>query len=519
LQHTNIVPIYSVHQCEPHQLVCMPFFGCCTLADVLRKLFGTTAGPSVVPRSGAALLSTVADRAAETLTDSQLGSHLSTANPSGQRLVPRSALERLQDCSYVEACLWLAAEIAAGLAHAHQLGIVHRDLKPANVLITDDGRPMLLDFNLSADDNDAVREDEVGGTLPYMAPEHLRALVGNGRPDARSDIYSLGVVLFELLTGTRPFMDCQGSVNQVVAKLVDERQQLTRASLRASLEEGNRFVSPAVMSILYRCLAPDPRLRYQSTEELQEDLQRQLNHRTLRYAPEPSVRERISKWARRHPRLASATGVSAAATVLLILSTTAWLARGAHVARLTAQQEWNDFQTKYQTVRLALRQPEVQPTTLEQGVAAAREQFRRYASADPATLSQHAGYRLLNHTQQETLQRELAELAFLLASAEVQLARSTNVAPVREQTLLEARSWNHRASLFGSINWPAIGWQREDLLALLDKDHPRAAQPTAPVELTDATTKDFWAMYTAGVARYDQGHFRDAVTTLRHAVD
>src|SRR5262249_28754708 len=106
--------------------------------------------------------------------------------------------------SYPEAVLWIGARLADALAHAHDRGILHRDIKPANVLLTDDGQPMLLDFNLAAD---AARAGpRVGGTPAYMAPEQLRQVCGEAAGvDARSDLFSLGVVLFEMLTGRHPF--------------------------------------------------------------------------------------------------------------------------------------------------------------------------------------------------------------------------------------------------------------------------------------------------------------------------
>src|SRR5260221_1184798 len=122
----------------------------------------------------------------------------------GERSLPR---EMLAGMSYVEAILWIGARLADGLGHAHQRGILHRDLKPANILLTDEGQPMLLDFNLSEDTkrHPTASAAQVGGTLPYMAPEHLEAFQGGARPvDARSDLYSLGIILYQLLTRLPP---------------------------------------------------------------------------------------------------------------------------------------------------------------------------------------------------------------------------------------------------------------------------------------------------------------------------
>src|SRR5262249_39636914 len=99
-------------------------------------------------------------------------------------------LERLRGLGYVPAVLWVAARGADGLAHAHGRGIPHRDLKPANILFADDSEPVLLDFNLAADTRAGVGAAValVGGTLPYMAPEHLRAFQDSrAAVDARSD--------------------------------------------------------------------------------------------------------------------------------------------------------------------------------------------------------------------------------------------------------------------------------------------------------------------------------------------
>src|SRR5262249_36449977 len=172
LQHTHIVPIHS-SRADPAtglHLLCMPYFGRVTLARLL-------ADPLVkVARSGADLLEAL-DR-------------LGTEKPPAGRSAGRVALARRP---YALAIAWWGARMAEALEHAHERGVLHRDIKPSNVLVTGEAMPMLLDFNLareSVGDDAEAASSTLGGTLDYMAPEHLEALAdGLGRHvDARSDI-------------------------------------------------------------------------------------------------------------------------------------------------------------------------------------------------------------------------------------------------------------------------------------------------------------------------------------------
>src|SRR5262249_852255 len=152
----------------------------------------------------------------------------------------------------------------------------------------------LLDFNLSARERRPAGEPtaRVGGTLPYMAPEHLDALRGGAQAvDARSDLYSLGVILFELLTGRHPFPRTRDAGPGALDPLTAEPRPPP-----PRLRPHNPAVSPAVESAVRHCLEPDPARRYQSARQLQEDLQRHLDHLPLAHAPEPSPRERLAKW-------------------------------------------------------------------------------------------------------------------------------------------------------------------------------------------------------------------------------
>jgi serine/threonine protein kinase len=270
----------------------MPYCGHTTLASVSVALRGQAA----LPASGQYLVQALQANKAE-----EPGPDAECPPPS------RAALKTLGRLTYVQAVLWLGARLADGLAHAHERGILHLDLKPANVLLGDDGQPILLDFNLAQDTK--VRSTpaaaQPGGTLPYMAPEQIDAFrsskpAGAGRHslDGRADLYALGTLLFELLSGRLPFEALRGPIDEVLPRLQEQRRQ-PPPSLRAA----NPAVSPAVEAIVRRCLEPDRERRYPSARALAEDLDRHLDDLPLRHTREPSRCERLSKWARRHPCL------------------------------------------------------------------------------------------------------------------------------------------------------------------------------------------------------------------------
>src|SRR5207249_2605630 len=151
---------------------------------------------------------------------------------------------------------------------------------------------MLLDFNLAqhVDDGQAKLMATLGGTVAYMAPEHLRALAGRnptlaGQVDQRADVYALGMVLYEMLTGSRPF-DQSGSYSPMPALI--EAMAVERARYTPSLRERRADVPWSLESILRKCLAPDPNDRYRFAANLADDLRRFLEDRPLAHAPELS---------------------------------------------------------------------------------------------------------------------------------------------------------------------------------------------------------------------------------------
>jgi serine/threonine protein kinase len=158
----------------------------------------------------------------------------------------------------------IAAEVADALGHAHEVGFVHRDIKPGNILVDPLGRSYLTDFGIAAVEEDLLRDVTAAGTLAYMAPEQLDS--GLGPVDHRADLYALGVVLYELLTGRRPFR---------AAAAMELRTQILRAAPPPprSLEPG---VPEDLERVCLRCLAKRPEDRYQRAEEVGADLRAYL---------------------------------------------------------------------------------------------------------------------------------------------------------------------------------------------------------------------------------------------------
>jgi serine/threonine protein kinase/lipoprotein NlpI len=429
LQHTSIVPVYSVHQHGRFHVVCMPFLGATTLADLLNEFHNA----GRFPASAHVVAGTLSDRAARTADSSEDG----LSNPAGSVRpappFPPAIRELYARSSYVELVLWLGVELADGLAHAHARGILHRDVKPANVLLTDEGRPMLLDFNLAADEADRTQgQGNFGGTLRYMAPEQLAALRDRAvRPDARADVYALALVLFELLAGRLPFPDPTGPLADRVTAFRDSRQQ-PPSDLRTLRPDA----SPAVAAILRKALDPEPARRYQSAADLREDLQRQLDHQPLRFAPDRSPTERLRKWARRHPRLSSWITVTLLALTLLAATVGVFLMRQRHFERVAAENAVVHLAGVRDEVR-GLLQGRVGP------VPEIREAIRRcdaVLDGDPTTSLQP-----LSPEQRKSALRTLAEVAFYRARASELLALRAPEPAEKHRNLADALAASNRA--------------------------------------------------------------------------
>ncbi len=310
LQHTNIIPIYSLQRKHGLQSICMPFMGFLTFHDLLRQ---ADSGKDTIHNNGRALISTVANKRASTIAASMIQSvhcpeidrALVTEN------VAEQPMTQVEGFSYGQMILWMAKQIAEGLTHAHSRGIVHGDLKPANILISDDGQPLLLDFHLSRSNRGMASSSIAGGTIPYMSAEHLRTFQKGGKPDFSCDLYSLGVIVYEAFSGVLPYPN-RGFDDSAINKMIEDR-----SSAPVRLRIHNTRVPVAVETIVDKLLSPNKSARYSSAEHLHEDLTRHLADLPLRHAPNRSLTERMVKWSRRHPRLSSA-GSLLGLTVLLM---------------------------------------------------------------------------------------------------------------------------------------------------------------------------------------------------------
>ncbi|NLE79956.1 MAG: serine/threonine protein kinase [Rhodococcus sp.] len=216
-----------------------------------------------------------------------------------------SVRDEIAQLSWPETVAWLGRRLAEALDHADRHGVLHRDIKPANILLTAEGIPKLADFNISFAETVAGSSPLAyfGGSLAYMSPEQLAAchrdLPGTAADlDTRSDIFALGVMLWELACGRRPFDDGQisGSSLPTLKGMLDRRAHGVESTVANDLPAD---CPAALRRVLLTCLAPRPQDRWSSGRELahQFDLCLDSRARDLVDPPEGSRRLRLRKWA------------------------------------------------------------------------------------------------------------------------------------------------------------------------------------------------------------------------------
>lgn len=278
LEHEHIVQVYAqfTHGETGKHCLCLQFVPGTTLAKVIERLHRK--GHS--PQQGIEILQAIGlDAREEVLFD-----------PAGLR-----NMEVLAHCGFAPAVCQIGRQLAEALHFAHRRGVLHCDIKPANVLMNPFGRPLLADFNVSVEYDESRPSKSVGGTIVYMSPEqlafHLRER--DQRVDERSDIYSLGVLLFELLTGRLPF-EATGAET--------ERDLLRRRrAFDPTVPWEQERISPVLERILRRCLDPQPANRYPDAGELARALGN--GSELLNIDSRLPIGDRLTRWAEKWPVL------------------------------------------------------------------------------------------------------------------------------------------------------------------------------------------------------------------------
>src|SRR5216117_4042733 len=189
----------------------------------------------------------------------------------------------------------LIAKVARTVYYAHEHGILHRDIKPGNILLDQEGEPHLTDFGLARlveSESTVTRTMEVLGTPSYMAPE--QAVGNNAAVSSVTDVYGLGAVFYQLLTGQPPFAG--GTTYETIKLLLDTEPRQPRVL--------NRKIDRDLSTICLKCLEKDPKRRYSSALALAEDLEHWLKHEPIQ-ARRTGILARGKRWVRRNSSIAA----------------------------------------------------------------------------------------------------------------------------------------------------------------------------------------------------------------------
>ena len=413
------------------------------------------------------------------------------------------------------------ARLADGLEHAHSRGLLHRDLKPSNILLAGDGTPMLLDFNLAVaalpdPAETEIRRALVGGTLPYMSPEHLDAFNprGNTPPEAvdeRSDIYALGLILFEMLAGEHPFPDALDAGSQIdaIERLIASRRTVP------SLRRRCPGLPWSLDALVAKCLAFDPDRRYARARDLAEDLHRFLENLPMKHAPEPSFRERMGKFAKRHPAICGTTSIAMISIVVIALLTTAVVQTYGAFQGVYARVKVRQFDRNFTEIQFLLNTASGSDEHLKRGLKlAAHELAELKAETGSRPLSEGWPTRLTAN-EQKRLREQWIELTMLEARARVTVATRHGSEPERRREIeaaiarleeVERSDPNLPSALFDEKARYLAALGMADLAA----EHRRRAALRAPTTCHDLTL--------AATTLFAAGDLAAAEASLRRAL-
>jgi serine/threonine protein kinase/tetratricopeptide (TPR) repeat protein len=297
LHHTNIVPVYATGDQDGTHFYAMELIDGRSLDQVIRHMRQEATPANSTPTASSSGGASAPDLA-------QTGPYVqgASASPSTAGL---SSSSLGSGSGYFDTVARMIAEVADGLEYAHQEGVVHRDMKPSNLLLSPAGRLSVNDFGLARmlEQPGMTMTGEFVGTPAYMSPEQITA--GRTPLDHRTDIYSLGATLYELLTLYPPFTGERR--DQVLAQILHKEPKAPR--------KVNPRVPVDLETICLKAMEKDPDRRYRTAGALADDLRRYVNRFAIA-ARRAGPTERLRKWIKRHPGLAAGVGAALVATVL-----------------------------------------------------------------------------------------------------------------------------------------------------------------------------------------------------------
>ncbi len=358
---------------------------------------------------------------------------------SGTGLQPFFAMEYIADAlpltQYAEKRrlnteqrLLLMAQVCDAVQHAHLRGIIHRDLKPANILVDEHGHPKILDFGVARvtdSDTEVTRQTDVGqiiGTLAYMSPE--QALADPLELDTRSDVYTLGVILYELLASKLPY-NLSSKLHEAIATIREQDP--------ATLSSVNRIYRGDIETVVVKAMEKDKARRYASAADLAADIRRHLKDEPIVARP-ASVSYQVYKFGRRHRAL-----VAAVAAVMIVLTAgiivSASEAVRAQRARGLAVQRAAEAEAAREVAEHQRAEADAQRRAAEQ--ARADEALQRGLAQKSATLAQREQARA---EQNFSMARDAVDKYLTQVSEDPQL-KAQNLESLRQRLLLTAKQF------------------------------------------------------------------------------
>lgn len=327
VQHPNIVPVFAIGEdCGTNYYVMQLIDGqsLTSLLNALRS-HGTAPCDLTVPNNGL------------TYNSQRAGSYVESTTRQSPASPPMHAADT---ADHIRVIARLGIQAAEALHAAHEYGIVHRDVKPSNLLLDDHGKLWVTDFGLARcrDDQGLTQSGDVLGTMRYMSPEQAQGRLS--LVDHRTDIYSLGLTLYELATLNHPD-DEAGEV----AKLFERHRAAPKP-----LSHWNRHIPSDFQTVVLKCLGEFPHERYSTAKELAVDLRRFLEGQPILASP-PSIASRVTKWAKRRRGVVYATAAVLAVTIFAIV-TSSMLLSHERSARIAANQRAIKDRLRDESLRL-----------------------------------------------------------------------------------------------------------------------------------------------------------------------